>query len=68
VALADRVAAVSEEEANIRRHKAMDRLDASIHALCAETGMTEDELRRMLTEDETPNDGHGTEEHDRERE
>lgn len=68
MALADRVATVSEDEATIRRHKALDRLDASIHALCAETGMTEDELHRLLTEDETPNDGHGAEEPDRERE
>lgn len=43
---------MTEYDASIRRHKAMDRLAASIDALCAETGMTEDELRRMLTEDE----------------
>jgi hypothetical protein len=50
---------MTEYDASIRRHKAMDRLAASIDALCAETGKTEDE---------TPNDGHEAEEHDRERE
>jgi hypothetical protein len=59
---------MTEYDASIRRHKAMDRLAASIDALCAETGKTEDELRRMLTEDETPNDEHGTDSGCRERE